>query len=223
MFLYHCRTVGWHFVFFCCSVSQGYRVFSSGKKIVCVIRAQSRYCPRNSSLSCVNGIADIFKGDGNMFRKKWHETLFTIVTSGLMIFIMGVYNVAINTDGLTYRTVGYALHAFPLEWLIGFIFAYFIASRTSKYFAFQVVRPQDRPILIILCIQTFTVCTMVPLMSMLGTVESSGVTLELPVIWIQTIFLNFIMALPLQIFVVGPFCRFLFRHTMRTAATEHKN
>ena len=27
----------------------------------------------------------------------------------------------------------------------------------------------------------------------------------------QTVALNFIMAYPLQIFVVGPFCRFLFR------------
>ena len=146
-----------------------------------------------------------------MFKNKLEEGIFTIITSGLMIYIMGVYNTAINTGGLKYTTFSHAAHSFPAEWLIGFLFAYFIAGKTSKYFAFMVAQPQDRPIFIILCIQTFTVCTMVPLMSMLGTLETSGLTPDLPVIWLQTVFLNFIMAYPLQIFVAGPFCRFLFR------------
>lgn len=145
-----------------------------------------------------------------MFKNKLEEGIFTVVTSGLMIFIMGVYNVAINTGGLKYATFAHAVHSFPLEWVIGFLFAFFLASRTSKHYAFKVARPQDRPIFIILCIQTFTVCTMVPLMSLLGTLESSGLTAELPVIWLQTVALNFVMAFPLQIFVVGPFCRFCF-------------
>ena len=72
-------------------------------------------------------------------------------------------------------------------------------------------------IFIILCIQTFTVCTMVPLMSLLGTIESSGITSNLIFIWLQTICLNFIMAYPLQILVVGPFCRFVFRHLFASA------
>ena len=146
-----------------------------------------------------------------MFKNKWEERLFTVVTSGLMIFLMGVYNVSINTGGLTYSAFARALHSFPLEWGLGFVFAYFIAGRVSKQLAFRVAHPQDRPIFIILCIQTFTVCTMVPLMSMVGVLESSGLTAQLPVIWIQTVCLNFIMAYPLQIFVVGPVCRVLFR------------
>ena len=74
-------------------------------------------------------------------------------------------------------------------------------------------KPTDRPIFIILCIQTFTVCTMVPLMSLLGTIESSGIASNLIFICLQTICIfNFIMAYPLQILVVGPFCRFIFRH-----------
>lgn len=149
-----------------------------------------------------------------MFKSKWHEVLFTLVTSGLMIYLMGVYNVALHTGGLQYITFLHAAFSFPLEWLFGILCAYFIASRTSKYFAFKVAKPGDRPIFIILCIQTFTVCTMVPLMSLLGTLESSGLTARLPVIWLQTVALNFIMAYPLQIFVVGPFCRHLFRPLM---------
>ena len=102
-----------------------------------------------------------------MPKTKFQEFIFTLITSGCMIFIMGVYNVAIHTGGLQAATFKHALHSFPLEWFIGLLCAFFIASKTSKYFAFRVAKPTDRPIFIILCIQTFTVCTMVPLMSLL--------------------------------------------------------
>ena len=114
-----------------------------------------------------------------MPKTKFQEFIFTLITSGCMIFIMGVYNVAIHTGGLQAATFKHALHSFPLEWFIGLLCAFFIASKTSKYFAFRIAKPTDRSIFIILCIQTFTVC---------------------------------IMAYPLQILVVGPFCRFIFRH-----------
>ena len=153
-----------------------------------------------------------------MPKTKFQEFIFTLITSGCMIFIMGVYNVAIHTGGLQAATFGHALHSFPLEWLIGFLCAFFIASKSSKYFAFRVARPDDRPIFNILCIQTFTVCTMVPLMSLLGTIESSGFTSSLILTWIETICLNFIMAYPLQILIVGPLCRFIFRHLFVTTA-----
>ena len=146
-----------------------------------------------------------------MPKTKLENAFFTLITSGLMIFIMGVYNIAIHTGGLKYSTFIYAAHSFLLEWLIGFFFAFFIAGRVAKYLAFKVVIPQDRAIFIILCIQTFTVCVMVPLMSMVGAVEQNGITAELPVIWLQTIVINFVMALPLQIFFVGPICRHIFK------------
>ena len=147
-----------------------------------------------------------------MPKTKFQEFIFTLITSGCIIFIMGVYNVAIHTGGLQAATFSHALHSFPLEWFIGFLCAFFIASKTSKYFAFRVAKPTDRPIFIILCIQTFTVCTMVPLMSLLGTIESSGITSNL----------IFIIAYPLQILVVGPFCRFVFRHLFVSASQENE-
>ena len=114
-----------------------------------------------------------------MPKTKFQEFIFTLITSGCMIFIMGVYNVAIHTGELQAATFKHALHSFPLEWFIGLLCAFFIASKTSKYFAFRVAKSTDRPIFIILCIQTFTVCTMVPLMNLLGTIESSGITSNL--------------------------------------------
>ena len=55
----------------------------------------------------------------------------------------------------------------------------------------------------------------------IGTIKSSGITSYLIFIWLQTICLNFIMAYPLQILVVGPFCRFIFRHLF--ASTNQGN
>lgn len=148
-----------------------------------------------------------------MFQKKWHEVLFTVVTSGLMIYLMGVYNVALHTGGLAYATFGIAAHSFPLEWVIGFVFAACIAGPQAPKLAFRVAQRGDRSIFIILCIQTFTVCTMVPLMSLVGTLESSGLNAQLPVVWLQTVVLNFLVAYPLQIFVVGPLVRGIFRRS----------
>lgn len=148
-----------------------------------------------------------------MFQKKWHEVLFTVVTSGVMIYLMGVYNVALHAGGLDYGVFAQAARSFPLEWLIGFCFALLLASPLAAKLAFRVARPSDRPIFIILCIQSFTVCVMVPLMSLVGVLESAGLSANLPMHWLQTVVPNFWMAYPLQIFVVGPLVRLIFRHT----------
>lgn len=150
-----------------------------------------------------------------MFRSKYSEIGFTLLVSGLMIYLMGVYNTALHGGGLQYSTFLHAARTLPFEWAIGFLCAFFVAGRTAPYFAFRVAQPQDRRIFKILCIQTFTVCTMVPLMSLLGVLESSGFTRRLPLLWVQSVVLNFIPAYPLQIFLVGPFCRWLFRGTMQ--------
>lgn len=76
-----------------------------------------------------------------MPKTKFQEFIFTLITSGCMIFIMGVYNVAIHTGGLQAATFKHALHSFPLEWFIGLLCAFFIASKTSKYFAFRIAKP----------------------------------------------------------------------------------
>lgn len=50
-----------------------------------------------------------------MPKTKFQEFIFTLITSGCMIFIMGVYNVAIHTGELQAATFKHALHSFPLE------------------------------------------------------------------------------------------------------------
>ncbi|MGN1098304.1 MAG: DUF2798 domain-containing protein [Clostridia bacterium] len=150
-----------------------------------------------------------------MPKTKAENVFFTLITSGLMIFLMGVYNAALHGGGLKYSSFVSAARTFPLEWIAGFIFAFFIAPKTARYFAFKVAKESDREIFKILCIQTFTVLTMVPLMSLVGTIEMSGVTVNILTVWLQTVAINFIAAYPLQIFAVGPLCRTVFRIAFR--------
>ena len=111
-----------------------------------------------------------------MPKTKFQNVVFTLMMSFLMVYAMICYNISMNIGGMTNQVFLMAFHEmmimwpaafilefFLLEWFIGLLCAFFIANKTSKYFAFRVAKSTDRPIFIILCIQTFTVCTMVPL------------------------------------------------------------
>ena len=51
-----------------------------------------------------------------MPKTKFQEFIFTLITSGCIIFIMGVYNVAIHTGGLQAATFSHALRSF--RWMV---------------------------------------------------------------------------------------------------------
>lgn len=155
-----------------------------------------------------------------MPKTTFERFFFTLLTSGCMIFSMGVFNIAAASGGLTGSVFVHAAHSFPLEWLIGFLLAFFPVSAAAPQLAFRVAQPQDRPIFKILCIQTFTVLMMVPCMSLVGALESAGLSAALPLVWLQAVVLNFIVAWPLQLFAVGPLCRWVFRCFFRNAS-EH--
>ncbi len=143
-------------------------------------------------------------------KNKFQEIVFTVLMAAGMAYIMAVYNIATNNGGLAYSTFKDALQFFPLDFIVAFICAFFIASRTANYLAFRIVTPKDRPIVQILAITTFTVCTMVPLMSLLGTIVDNGFTSDFILIYVTNVCKNFVMALPLNIFVVGPCMRRVF-------------
>lgn len=146
-----------------------------------------------------------------MPKNRVQEICFTVLNSGVMILLMGIYNVSLNLGGLSAASLDIAVRHFPLEWAIGFLLAFFLASKFAKQMSGKVTEADDRILLKILSIQTFTVCAMVPMMSLVGTLMNAEWNLNFIFIWIQTSILNFGMALLLQYFVVGPLCRKVFR------------
>ena len=88
----------------------------------------------------------------------------------IMVYGMIVYNVALNTSGVTGATFLMALHELYIMAPIAFILEFFIVGKIAKALAFTVVTPQDRPQVITYAISLCICCIMCPIMSLIATV-----------------------------------------------------
>lgn len=98
-----------------------------------------------------------------------------------------------------------------IEYIIIGLLAYFVSSRLAKMCAFRVVSPKERPIFIIGAIQAFTVIWQVAFASVLGVYHGYGFNGNFIPNYLVTYCRNFIMAFPLQLIIVGPLARLIFR------------
>lgn len=146
-----------------------------------------------------------------MPKTKFQSVIFTAVTAWIMVYIMTLYNTVLATGSFTNATFLIALKGMWIEYIIIFLCAFFISSHVAKYFAFRVVKPGDRPIAIIFAIQVFTVVSQVVLASILGVYHGYGFTSQFIPNYLVTYCKNFIMALPVQLFIAGPIARWIFR------------
>lgn len=147
-----------------------------------------------------------------MPRNKFEDVIFTAIMATIMVYGMVVYNVALNTGGVTGATFVRALHELPIMVPIAFILEFFIVGKLAKMLAFTVVRPTDRPQVITYAISICICCIMCPTMSLIATflfkTPSFGT-------WVQTFGMNFPMAICYQMFYCGPFVRLIFRLIFR--------
>ncbi len=111
----------------------------------------------------------------------------------------------------TFVVFFYCREGMWIEYIIIGLLAYFVSSRLAKMCAFRVVSPKDRPIFIIGAIQTFTVIWHVAFASMLGVYHGYGFNGNFIPNYLVTYCRNFIMAFPLQLIIVGPLARLIFR------------
>ena len=146
-----------------------------------------------------------------MPRTRGQSIFFTAITAWMMVYCMTLYNTALAMGSFTNITFLIALKSMWVEYVIIGLIAYFISGHIAKFFAFRVAQPGDRPIFIILCIQTFTVVSQVFFASIIGVYHGYGYTINFIPDYIMTYCKNFIMAYPLQIFIVGPLARLIFR------------
>lgn len=146
-----------------------------------------------------------------MPKTKFQSVIFTAITAWIMVYIMTLYNVVLAMGSFTNATFLITLKGMWIEYIIIFLCAFFISSHVAKYFAFRVVKPEDRPIAIIIAIQVFTVVVQVALASILGVYHGYGFTNQFIPNYLVTYCRNFIMALPVQLFIAGPLARWIFR------------
>lgn len=154
-----------------------------------------------------------------MPKTKFQNFIFTLMTAFLMAYFMIVYNISINSgNGLINNNFLIALFELPLEGILVLILAFFIAGPISKKLAFRIVNPKkDNNMFVILSIQTFTVIIMVGLMSIYALFSNNLINSNIICNYIVLYCKNFIMAYPLQIFLVGPIIRNLFKKIFKIA------
>lgn len=142
---------------------------------------------------------------------KFQSVIFTAVTAWIMVYIMTLYNTVLAMGSFTNAAFLIALKGMWIEFVIIFLCAYFISGRVAKYFAFRVVQYGDRQIAVIFAIQIFTVVSQVALASILGVYHGYGFTGQFIPNYLMTYCRNFMMALPVQLFIAGPIARWIFR------------
>ena len=148
-----------------------------------------------------------------MPKNKFQDAIFTIIMATVMVYGMIVYNVALNTGGVTGKTFLMALHEMPIMVPVAFVLEFFVVGKLARMLAFKVMRPDDRPQFITYAISICICCIMCPIMSLIATIlfkenRSFGT-------FIQTWGMNFPMALLYQMFYCGPFVRLVFRSIFR--------
>ena len=146
-----------------------------------------------------------------MPKTRGQSIFFTAVTAWIMVYIMTLYNTVLASGTFVNATFLIALKSMWIEYVIIFLLAYFVSSHIAKYFAFRVVKPGDRPIAIIFAIQTFTVVSQVAFASVIGVYHGYGFTSQFLPNYLVTYCRNFIIALPVQLFLAGPLARFIFQ------------
>ncbi|MGN1136436.1 MAG: hypothetical protein ACI4SF_09480 [Oscillospiraceae bacterium] len=150
-----------------------------------------------------------------MPKTKLQSLIFTAITAWIMVYIMTLYNTVSASGSFNNLTFLTALKSMWIEYIIIFLCAFFISSHAAKFLAFRVVQPEDRPIFIIFAIQIFTVVSQVALASILGVYHRYGFTSQFIPNYLETYCRNFIMALPVQLFIAGPIARGAFRLIFR--------
>ena len=151
-----------------------------------------------------------------MPKTRFQSIVFTAIMVFCMVFCMTCYTIAIKAGGFSTGVMGLAIREMWIEYVVVFILIFFIITKMAQKLAFRIFTPgQDKQIFIILAIQCFTVCQIVPVITLFATFLHGGFTAEWFGNWIQLAVLCFPMALCLQLFYVGPFVRLIFRSLFR--------
>ncbi len=151
-----------------------------------------------------------------MPKTRTQSIVFTLMMVFCMVFSMTVYTIALKFGGLNYTVFSLAIREMWLEYVIVFCLIFFVISNLAQKLAHRIIDPARNPIILfILSVQCFTVCLIVPTITLIATFLHNGFTADWFTQWIQQAVLCFPMALCLQVFFVGPLVRCVFRNGLR--------
>ncbi len=156
-----------------------------------------------------------------MPRTKLQDYVFTFIMVFFMVFCMTVYSISLQMGGFGTSILGMAIREMWLEYVIVFIIAHFFVSKSAVVLAKRIIDPaKSQPIFFMLAVQSFMVCQMVPLITLIATFLHGGAAGDWFGTWIQQVALCFPVAFCLQIFYVGPLVRLIFRTIFKKQLAE---
>lgn len=153
-----------------------------------------------------------------MPKTKFEDAIYTIIMATIMVYGMIVYNVALNTGGVSGQTFLLATHEMIIMVPVAFVLEFFIIGKIAQKLAFTVMKPTDRPQFITYAISICICCIMCPLMSLVATILFKDT--KTFATWVQTWAMNFPMAICYQMFYCGPLVRLIFRAIFREKQQE---
>ncbi|WP_391122708.1 DUF2798 domain-containing protein [Psychrobacillus sp. L3] len=124
-----------------------------------------------------------------------------------MVLIMSVYNTALH--GFSSFTVGSAMIQFVITFIVAFIAESFVEPKAHK-FAVSLPYDKSKEINLIVAFAFCMVPIMVLIMSVYGIILAAlmtGIEGSIFTAYLKTVGLNFIVALPSQLIIVGPISR----------------
>ncbi len=159
-----------------------------------------------------------------MPKTKLQSFIFTLLMVFCMVYCMTAYTIDLKFGGLQYEVLALALKEMWLEYIVVFCLIFFVITKTAQRLAFRIIRPGSLPaIFTILSIQCFTVCQIVPGITLFATFVHNGVSADWFCQWIQLAVTCFPMALCAQVFFIGPLVRWIFRRIFVKALQTPQN
>ena len=131
--------------------------------------------------------------------------IFTVIMCSLMVIGMSTYNLFLHCN----LNLSELLIGFIPGFIVAFILDVFIVGVVAKKIAFKLPINQNSKIQLIIAISTLMIIGMVTFMSMFGLIMNGQMSSLTIATYLGAWGTNFIMALPLQLIIVGPFSRYI--------------
>lgn len=142
-----------------------------------------------------------------MPQTKKEGLFFTTIVCFCMVISMSAYNLFLHGQFSLSNLFGGLVPGF----IVAFIFDVLVVSAPAKKIAFSLPVNKEKKIHMIIAVSSCMVLGMVFFMSMYGVFMQFGFNEHFLSYYSGTFAQNLIMALPLQLLIVGPICRMILR------------
>ncbi|ALS37263.1 preprotein translocase subunit SecE [Enterococcus rotai] len=140
-----------------------------------------------------------------MPQNKKEGLFFTTIVCFSMVIIMSAYNLLLHGQFSLSNLFGGLVPGF----IVAFLLDVLVVSSPAKKIAFALPVNKEKKIHLIIAVSSCMVLGMVFFMSMYGVLMQFGFTENFLNYYLGAFAKNLIMALPLQLLVVGPVCRMI--------------